>query len=97
MGTSKVYKYLIPFPCDEFEIELPVGSTALAVGKQDERFMIWVRVPFNSNACASIFDLPKKVRKFRLAGTGHPLDDTVGRYVGIIRDDQFMWHVFEIE
>ena len=67
----KVYKYDIPME-DEFTLDLPTGSQILTAQSQFNQPKLWVLVDP---------DKPKKPAKFRLAGTGHPIDDRVGQYI----------------
>ena len=85
-----IYKYPI-YPADYVEVEMPAGAEILTVQLQRNQLCLWALV-----------DSAAPVRKcrFRIAGTGHPLDDEVvaSKYVGTfqLNDGQFVFHVFQI-
>ena len=84
-----VYKY--PFDIqDYFTINMPAGSIVIDVQVQKGVPCVWALVDPEK---------PEKPRHFRLAGTGHPIDDTILSY-GIIGSFQyqtdFVFHLFEI-
>lgn len=96
---SRIFKYTIPFPCDRFTLALGARAIPLCVGVQyqdatmgsagkEPTFHLWARV-FD-------FDVLPLNRVFRLAGTGHPLEENVGPYIGTIHLGGFVWHIFEI-
>jgi len=87
---------------DNIEIEMPVDAEILYVDIQIQRrgsFMdgdpptkevpcIWARADL---------DRPKVKRKFRLAGTGHPLPDMGLQHLGSFKmsQDWLVFHLFE--
>lgn len=79
---------------DVIEVEMPVGAEIIYFDMQafepSVRPCIWARV--NSEA-------PKEIRKFRFAGTGHPLEENVGRHIGSCQmfEGKLVWHLFEME
>jgi len=84
-----IFKYPIPMN-DYFDLWIPIGGKILTVQKQGENPCIWVLV--NPKA-----DLKK--RQFRLAGTGHPIEDMIGMvYIGTFQlsGGAFVGHLFEI-
>jgi hypothetical protein len=92
-----VYKYPIPVE-DEFTISMPTGAVVLTVqtqrrgqgGLAREEPNIWALVDPTA---------PHEPRHFRLAGTGHPIEEEeLGRYVGtfLVRDGQLVFHVWEV-
>lgn len=88
----KIYKYQIPI-IDEFEIEMPIEHETLCVQNQRSVPCIWV--------IADPEDVKKRV-KFRIHGTGHPIDEEEYydkyAYVGTFQqlDGDLVWHLFEI-
>ena len=61
----KVFKYPIS-PADYFEIEMPENSQILRIDEQSDLPCLWALVnPSN----------PKKLYRFRMAGTGHPINE----------------------
>lgn len=88
-----VWKYPIPIR-DVFELRLPIDSEVLAVANQGpddgDHVYLWVRL--NPEAAPSL--LP---HRFRLAGTGDPLDGDIGRHIGTfqLRGGALIFHLFE--
>ena len=71
------------------EILLPEGAVVVHVATAVMARMIelWARVDPEA---------PMRTRKFRVAGTGHPLVQQE-RYIGTVHESRFVWHVFEVE
>jgi hypothetical protein len=96
---KSVFKY--PFEIqDNFEIEMPVDAQILHVGAQPS-----VGSHFNARACIwALVDLdlniPKQIRKFRLAGTGHPIEEALSKseFIGTIMllEGQLVFHLFDV-
>lgn len=88
--TRYIYKYPIPVE-DRFELSLPQGSEVLTVQVQRDAPQIWALVDP---------ERPPEARRFRLAGTGHPITEqaSLGRYVSTFQmlDGQLVFHVFEL-
>lgn len=94
-ARTTVWKYDVP-AADEFTLQMPSGAEVLTVALQgtivDSRhppIRMWVR----GNPAASL-----ESRRFRFAGTGHPLDVDVQRYVGSVQlmDGGLVFHLFEM-
>lgn len=90
MSDLKIYKY--PFEVqDNVEIKMPMGASILTVQVQDNNPYIWAIVwP----------DHPLELRRFRLFGTGHPIDmelKQLNKYIGTFQllDGRFVGHLFE--
>lgn len=84
---SRVYKYsLLPLG-DWISLHLPDGAVPLCVQVQDGEPCLWARVNV---------DAPPVLHHFRIAGTGHALDDKVGRYTGTfqLHGGALVFHVF---
>lgn len=79
-----VYKYRVPFD-DNVDIETYECAEVLAFDVQEGQLTIWARVDTT---------LPPVVRRLRLAGTGHPLDNA-REYIGTCQDGVYVWHLFE--
>ena len=83
-----VYKF--PFDLDDIVVlKMPTGSEVLHVEVQHGVPCLWARVD------------PKaalEVRRFRVAGTGHPLKEDVGEHLGslLMRGGSLVFHVFEL-
>ena len=99
---KKVFKYEVELD-DYVTIDLPMDSKILKFADQDGinnrgTICVW--------ALVDIVFLESKMeerRKFRIAGTGHPLDlDEIGderyRYFDTILtlNDTLVWHIFEV-
>lgn len=83
---TRVYKYALPKPDDFVTLELPVGARVLCVQMQGGRPYLWARVDLG---------VSMEKRRFRLAGTGHDIDErTIGTYVATWQDGPFVWHLF---
>lgn len=95
---SRVFKYTIPFPCDRFTLALGARAIPLCVGVQYGNAMTGPMVEPTFHLWARVYDLDVLPlnRVFRLAGTGHALEENVGPYIGTIHLAGFVWHVFEI-
>ena len=86
---TKVFKY--PFnPADYFTLIMPQGAEILHVDVQQHQPCIWAKVDI---------DAPIVVRKFRMAGTGHELDEDVAEHIGtfFMSDGWLVFHLFEVE
>jgi hypothetical protein len=92
-----VWKYPIPIE-DHFTLEMPLAAKVLTVQLQDDPSglsslapYLWALVdPANVDAM--------RTRRFRLAGTGHPIEDTDGlKYIATFQmlSGRLVWHVFE--
>jgi len=84
----RVYKY--PVPCkDNFSLMLPKDAKILTVQNQREEPQLWALVDP---------DAPLEERKFRLAGTGHPVTQENLDYIGTfqLRGGDYIGHLFEI-
>ena len=90
MMSQVVYKYAIPVT-DHPIIELPVGAVVLSVGMQGCNMYIWALIDPQVIA----MDL----RKFRVAGTGHLIEEEdVGKFLGTVTGASgvIVLHVFEV-
>lgn len=92
-----VYKYPIPIE-DTFTISMPAGATVLTVQTQQSSQDVW-----RGEAGPNIWVLVDPTalhepRHFRLAGTGHPIEEKLGRYVGTFQlsGGQLVFHLFEM-
>ena len=86
----KVFKYSVLFD-DYFIIDLPLRAKILNVDMQGSKLVLWALV----NP-----EFPTKERRFRLAGTGHLIeeDTTQLEYINSFKmqGGTFIFHVFEI-
>ena len=84
-----IHKFSIDME-DTFEVKMPRGAQVLTVQEQYDEPQMWAIVDT---------DAPKETRRFRLVGTGHPIDPMLNlTYVGTFQLDhgQFIGHLFEI-
>jgi hypothetical protein len=86
---KKIFKYEIPV--EGVELDMPRGARILSCQNQHDNVCLWALVDP---------DAAKEERHFVVAGTGHPLDDSivVAKYLGtvVVAGGQFVWHVFEV-
>jgi hypothetical protein len=88
----KVHKYSFP-TIDSFSLMLPDGAKILMVAPQsgiDSSIGAYLWAEVNPDAS------PIR-RKFRLFGTGHPIENDSLVYVGSYQHDIFVWHLYEEE
>lgn len=81
----KVFKYPVGVN-DIIEVPLPKGAKPLHFGEQNGMVCLWALVDPSA---------PLTTYRFRMAGTGHPID-TVGDYINtlIMQEDQLVFHFF---
>ena len=90
-SMAKVYKYRLSI-LDEQVVNMPKGAKVLSVQSQNGAPCIWAAVNPDETECER--------RKFRMAGTGHPIDDSlVNDYIGsfMLYDGALVFHLFEIK
>ena len=99
---KKVFKYEVELD-DYVTIDLPMDSKILKFADQNGsirtgKIYVWALVDTNFLDAGM-----EERRKFRIAGTGHPLDlDEIGderyRYFDTILtlSDALVWHIFEV-
>lgn len=83
-----IYKFHL-FIDDDANIVMPVGAQIIAVQGQWDSPQLWAMVDTNA---------PEEVRTFCVYGTGHPLPEDPGTYIGTVQTHggRFVWHVFEL-
>ncbi|OYT14609.1 MAG: hypothetical protein B7C24_17440 [Bacteroidetes bacterium 4572_77] len=84
----KVYKYVLPID-DHLTIPLPQGAEILKVDTQAGIPCMW--------ALANP-EKPSEVRRFRFAGTGHPIEEENLKFIDTFQMDSgsLVFHFFEI-
>ena len=86
-----VFKYPVPFG-DYFVLDLPLGAKVLAVDVQHGQPQLWALV----NP-----DHKTEPRRFRFAGTGHPIEDTADclEYISTfqVEGGSLIFHIFEVK
>lgn len=88
-NTRRIYKYEVRM-VDRFTISLPAGAELLDVQNQFGTPQLWALVDPSASSSE---------RTFRLAGTGHPIDESDGLfYVGSfqMQGGALVFHLFEV-
>ncbi len=85
--TTMVLKYDLVQQA-RFEVALPRGAKPISVGMQSGWPKLW--------AIVDVDEMPEP-RAFYMLGTGHPMPDRLGAFVGTLFDGAYVWHVFEEE
>lgn len=82
-----VYKYTLDL-ANRVSIELPKGAEILHFNNQNENPTIWCLVEPNEKT---------EERKFRLTGTGHPIEENNLKYIdtAYFKDGALVFHLFE--
>lgn len=86
---KRVYKYPLDIQ-DEVVVIMPKGARVLSIQVQNGRPCLWAAVDPR--------EMTLEERRFRIAGTGHPIqDDVVDGFIGTIQlyDGKLVFHVFE--
>lgn len=85
-----IYKYTVPVDDQMHSFELGWFDSVVHVGSQTgdtyDGVQMWVEVHRTG---------PKAGRRFRVIGTGQPIEDNE-RYIGSAMCPPFVWHVVEI-
>ena len=87
-----IWKFVLPVT-DEQDLEFPKGATFLYVGQQGNpgEIVIWMAVDPSA---------PRVKRKVQIRGTGHPLTEREGIFLGTVSNQSspftpaLVWHVF---
>jgi hypothetical protein len=83
-----VYKYPVVLN-DEFTLGLPGKARVLTVQVQRGKPYLWALVDTEE---------PSRLRHFRLAGTGHPINEPISEYLGTfqVEGGLLVFHLFEM-
>jgi hypothetical protein len=87
--VRKVFKYVLPDD-DEFTLPFPAGAKLLHLDCQDNEVVLWALVDP---------DAPTETRRFRLAGTGHPIETACPlTHIGtvLLMGGKLVFHLFEV-
>lgn len=82
-----IYKYKLDIR-DRQLIEMPDGAEFLRVEMQGNDLCLWALVD------------PKEDlyhHEIGICGTGHPCPYEVSNYIGTVFDNEFVWHVFDMD
>lgn len=85
---KSVYKYILDTRTDNPIINLPIGTEILYAREQYDNVCVWALVDKNEGLTYPVM--------FRVAGTGHPIDDDISKYIGSAHLDggSLIIHVF---
>jgi len=88
-ATRAVFKYPLPVLDDYVRVDMPRGAELLCVQMQHGTPCVWALVDPT---------VALMTRVLRIAGTGHPIERDVGRYVGTFQmhGGALVFHVFEV-
>lgn len=89
---STIWKFLVPLykqrmASVEPVIPMPVGAKILTLQLQDGHPTLWAAVDPGQ---------PTEPRRFAIVGTGHPMPDDAGDYVGTWQSSIYVFHLFEV-
>lgn len=91
MGTLAVWKFPVKVE-DYVAIEMPAGAKLLAFQAQHEQPCLWALVDPAA---------PVEMRRFRLAGTGHPIKEVASNlsHIGTCQmlHGGLIFHLFEVK
>lgn len=85
--SRRIFKYPIVMK-DLNRIEMPKGAEVLSVHVQNGAPQIWALVEP---------DNVKETRHFFVIGTGNPIPEGIGRFIGTFQmlNGSLVWHLFE--
>lgn len=86
--STRIYRYEFLIT-DEATVEMPQGAAVLSVhySRTEPRGLdVWALVDT---------DAKSEKRLFRVIGTGNPVPDSCGQFVGTVLTHGGMWHVFD--
>ena len=81
-----IWKFVLPVT-DEQDLEFPKGALFLHVGQQaaNGTVVIWMLVDPDNERVR---------RRVSIRGTGHPITERGGVFLGTVITNPFVWHVF---
>ena len=82
---KKIYKYILGDHV-QHEVNIPEHGIVLTVALQNNLLCIWVLVNPIS---------PTTIRKFKVYGTGWPIEVNNLKYINTVFDKNLVWHIFE--
>lgn len=82
-----IYKHRVPLNDAWVEIELHRTAQIVFVGAQEHDAIVFWTEEETSR--------PKYARRFRVFGTGHPIEDADAVYRGTVQAGIYVWHLFE--
>lgn len=85
---KSIWKYELEIT-DEQTVKLPAGSVVLSVAAQGCKLCMWARVDPAKGSRGDVYPMQVYV-----VGTGNPIPDGCGRFIGTVVMNPFVWHVF---
>lgn len=82
---QQIWKFPLPIGQWESQQMMPEGATILHVDQQNSMVCLWALVSPVA---------PREVRTFHIIPTGVPIEN-VGKYLGSVIIEPYVWHVFE--
>ncbi len=84
---KKIWKYTLPVN-DHPVLPMQKGAKVLSVDVQHGDIQVWALVDPEA---------PRVIRRFRMAGTGHSLEDEIAsmRFIGTVQMGDLVRHIFE--
>ena len=86
--AKAIWKYTTPV-VDLLEISMPTGARVMTVQLQRDHVAMWAIVDP---------EVERERRRFAFYGTGQPMPEDPGAYVGTVQeaDGVLVWHFFEV-
>ena len=83
----KIWKYELRVD-DRLTVIMPRGARILSVGVQGKTICLWAMVTPET--------AEQERRIIAIYGTGNPLPDDPGTFIGTVQVPPVVWHVFEV-
>ena len=82
-----IFKYPLEIT-DRQILSIPEGAEILCVQNQNNKVYLWAMIEMSN---------PNNIRKLRIIGTGHDIENEKLNYIGTIQqmEGQLVWHIFE--
>lgn len=87
--SARIWKWTLPI-ADRQSLMLPLGAKFLTAQMQGGMPQLW--------ALCDDTQTEKSSRVIAIYGTGHPLPDAPGEYIGTVQmvGGSLVWHIFEV-
>lgn len=84
---KRIFKYPLEIT-DEQHVEMPFGASLLTAQFQGDDLVVWALVDAEEQET--------KKKRFRIYGTGHPIEGLPGSYLATAQEPMrgLVWHVF---
>lgn len=86
-----VYKYTLELVTDKMQVDVPKDAQLLHFDFQHGQPRVWALIDTGER------DI--ETRHLRIAGTGHPIVETIKRHIGsaLVSEGMLVLHLFEVE